>query len=171
MNRIIALPALLAAVVISLSGWCSPPKSGIEHIALFTRSTAQNPVYWARSWGVIRATGKLVPLSATDPNTAFLAVFPRGTYVVQPSTANTTQSGSVNPTTCWATTKITGATYTDVAGSGTGIYKGLTGSGTYSILTIEKLPRLATGACNTSTDRVPGTFRSSVSGIGPISIP
>jgi hypothetical protein len=118
------------------------PSSGTEHFRL-TFTSESGP-------GSIFATG-LFNAGGTDyqGNNKDLAVFPNGAFTIHHPGGQFTFS--LNPKTCVAT--LTGSgNYT--LGQGYGVYKGLKGSGTYTLNGKLALNRKANGTCGNATTAV-----------------
>jgi hypothetical protein len=173
MARIMAKSAAILAAAASTAmlsaGWASASSSGTLRFVLTTRSTAANPVYRAVASGVFAATGTMQATSAAS-NAPLKARFPNGTFLVNEVSPGR-QSGTVNPSTCAAIYTETGLKYKLT--SGTGSYKGISGSGTANLRFTGTLPKLSNGKCNESTSVTPvaGTTYSVVHASGPATLP
>jgi hypothetical protein len=165
-----ALVAAAAGTAMLTAGWSAPgDPSGTQSFALATHSTAQNPVYRAVATGVFKATGTMQATSSAS-SAPLKASFPGGTFLLTQTSAGK-QTGSINPSTCRAVYTVTGLAYK--IGSGTGTYKGISGSGTANLKFTGTLPKLSNGKCNESTSATPiaGTAYSVVHASGPITLP
>jgi hypothetical protein len=175
MIRMLIKPVAVVAAgagVVLLTAACSTsadPKSGTQSFTLTTRSVTANPVYHAVAKGVFSATGTVQATSAA-PNAPLKAKFPGGTFMIDKRTSGK-ESGSVNPATCAAVYRSTGAKYK--LSGGTGRYKGITGHGTVSVTLTATLPKLHTGKCDESMHAapVPGTALAVAHASGPVTLP
>jgi hypothetical protein len=165
-----AVLAAAAGTALFTAGWSAPgDPSGTQSFVLTTHSTAPSPVYHAVASGVFSATGTMQATS-TASDAPLKATFPSGTFLLTQTSAGR-QTGSISPSTCAAVYTVTGLTYK--IGSGTGSYKGITGSGTANLKFTGTLPKLSNGKCNESSTAVPiaGTATSVVHASGPVTLP
>jgi len=125
-SKAAAVLGAAASIALLSAPWASASTSGTQRFVLTTRSTAANPVYQAAATGVITATGTMQATS-TASSAPLKAKFPKGTFLLNEVSAGH-ETGTINPSTCAAVYSDTGIKYT--ISSGTGSYKGITGSGT-----------------------------------------
>jgi hypothetical protein len=164
-----AVLAAAASTALLSAPWASASSTGTQSFVLTTRSTASNPVYQAVASGVFSATGTMRATS-TASTAPLKATFPKGTFLLNEESAGK-ESGTINPSTCAAVYTDTGLKYKIT--SGTGSYKGITGSGTASLKFTGTLPKLSNGKCSESSSATPvaGTALSVVHASGPVTLP
>jgi hypothetical protein len=165
-----AILAAAGGTVLLTTGWsAAADSSGTQRFILTTHSMASPPVYRAVASGVFSATGHAQATSKAS--TAPLKItFPDGTLLISQVSAGK-QTGTVDAKTCVADYKDTGVRYT--VGSGTGKYRGISGSGTADVRFIGTLPKLSNGKCDESPTATPiaGTTSSTIDASGPVHMP
>ncbi|TVZ02996.1 hypothetical protein EAS64_21265 [Trebonia kvetii] len=139
--------------------------SGTQHFQMMNTSTSQttinNPLL---AWGVITSAG-VDHQNANGTDTFHLS---GGTFLVKHTTKKGTQDQSFNPKTCLFMYSEKG---TFKLGSGSGKYKGISGSGTYALSVIGIGPKLKNGTCNPSqTARALGQ-QQEIQAVGKIKLP
>ena len=134
----VAVAALIAVAALMVQPLvASAATAGTEHVTIVTT----NPNSHANTiivTGVFAAGG----IDYTNGHSPDLAVFPKGAFSIYH--ASTGQTQSFNPKTC--VFRVTGTgTYT--LSHGFGAYRGISGSGTYSLHIVETANRNAAGKC------------------------
>jgi hypothetical protein len=154
-----ALAATAAAAVATVVGLAVPAGasalagrpaavSGAEHFQAMTTSataTTQGVI----AWGAVTAAGVDHESSSNAPTSTDLFTFPGGSFKVTHTTKSMTQN--VNPKTCFASF---GGKGTFKLSGGTGKYKGISGSGTFTLSDIGVAARTRSGACNLNANPV-----------------
>jgi hypothetical protein len=101
--------------------------------------------------GVFTAVGTIKSKSTAN-DAPLYATFPHGGFtIITTSNGHQTQSG--NPKTCLYTFGMTGGKFR--VEDGTGVYKGISGTGTVNLSGKATGPRLADGKCNTANNAQP----------------
>lgn len=170
--------AALAASLVAVGGTAasasttSPQwfKHGQEHFLLTTRSASDTPAYQAAAWGVFSGFGEFITVSSTSTATVLVAHISGGSFWVN-AKDNGTSNVAQNPRTCQVTFTSYGNTYRIFAGSGR--LWGLSGWGTYSIFSVQTVPRYWWGGpCNFNASHpVPGSTFTVIKANGPVFLP
>jgi hypothetical protein len=122
--------------------------SGAEHFQAMTTSataTTQGVI----AWGAVTAAGIDHESSSNAPTSTDLFTFPGGSFKVTHTTKSMTQN--VNTKTCFASF---GGKGTIKVSGGTGKYRGISGSGTFTFSDIGVAARTKSGACNLNANPV-----------------
>jgi hypothetical protein len=182
-NRKILIPLVLLAVLAagcsssSSSGSASSspsakaPKivSGTETITGNTTSSANKLTIQLVASGVVADTGHISLGGGSNAATGFLVLY-KGKLAVFHSKSVTT-GGQPNTKTCAATGTARG-TYKVIGARSTGLYKGATGHGIYTVVFSGHLPRLKNGKCNLSRNAqfVKGTSLTTFTAKGQLTV-
>jgi hypothetical protein len=137
--------------------------SGTEHFQAVTSSATAltQPVI---AWGPFAAGGVDHESSSNAPTSTDLFTFPGGSFKVTHTTKSMSQSG--NAKTCFiefvdkGTYKLSG---------GKGKYKGISGSGKFTVTVLAIAAKTKSGACNENAN--PVAFQQIISASGPVSLP
>lgn len=136
---------------------------------LTTRSASNTPTYSAVAYGVFNGFGVFRTVSSTSSKTVLVAYIAGGSFWVT-AQDNGSSNTVVNPFTCRVTFTSSGNTYQIKNGSGR--LWGLFGWGTYSIYSVQTVPRWWPGGpCNFKAPPVPGSTFTLIRASGPVFLP
>ena len=160
----IGLAAIAAVATVANAG---SARSGIETI---TGSTSNPNSVVIHASGVFTATGTFKPPGSNKKGTAVHFVFRNGTLTAIGDAAINGPM-HLNHATC-AGSAVTYIPYVISPGKSKGAYAGATGHGTATLTFSAVFPRLASGACNFSSNAAPkpGTARESFIIKGPLTL-
>jgi hypothetical protein len=136
--------------------------SGTEHFQIMSTSPTSTTLS-VISWGADTMAGVDHSSNSTAKTSVDTFVYPKGTFKV---THTNPSGGSFNAKTCLfqfdgkGTFKISG---------GTGVYKGISGSGKFTLSVIGLAPKTKSGACNGNAN--PAAQQQLVQAAGTIKIP
>jgi hypothetical protein len=150
------LVATLGAVVATVLGLAVPAGAspitaspaavtGAEHFQVMSTATNNSPNSPLIAWGVFTGAGvdRQISSNAAGTKGVDTFIFPNGKFTVK-HTAKT-QKQSFNTKTCFYAFSQTGVF---ALSGGTGKYKGISGSGKYTLSVVGIGPKLKSGACN-----------------------
>jgi hypothetical protein len=171
-----ALAATGAAAVATVVGLAVPAGAsplaarpaavtGAEHFQMMNTTTSEtattNPLL---AWGLITAAG----VDKEHANNTDTFTFPGGSFLVKHATKKGTAHQSFNPKTCLFQYSERG---TFKVGSGTGKFKGISGSGTYALSVIGIGAKLKNGTCNPSQTAPAAGQQQEIAGGGTVKLP
>ena len=139
-------------------------KSGTEVLAGTSTSTANNAPIPLTATGVVHATGGKLPSGGANKGTDTIP-FTQGSLTVYH--ARTAGTQHFDKAACAFSGNETG-TYT--VQSGTGVFKGATGHGTYKV-TFEGKFKLTGGKCKVSNSTEPASAQTTFHASGPLRVP
>jgi hypothetical protein len=172
--KIIVGLLLAAGLATALGGWvasatvnASPAQSGTEYFwaSGFNRKTTSSPTEVVMT-GLFTEAGKLVGKGPIDQGRIFDIVFPNGTIVASKWRIARLRF-TVNASTCLASGRDSGHVRLE---SGTGAYKGISGTLSQGGHVYAVLPRLKNGRCNENSNAVPLGVVGMFSGSGTVTI-
>jgi hypothetical protein len=175
-RRLLVIAGLAASLVAvggtaaSASTTNHPPfRFGQEHFVLTTRSPSNTPTYRAVAFGVFNGVGVFRTVSNTSSKTVLIAHIAGGSFWVT-ARHNGSSKTALNPFTCRVTFTSSGNTYK--IKNGTGRLWGLVGFGTYSIFSVQTVPRWWPGGpCNFKAPPVRGSTFTVIRANGPVFLP
>lgn len=143
--------AVAAGVVLAVPAGASPlaagpaAVTGAEHFQVMSTATNNSPTSPLIAWGVFTGAGVDRQISSNAAGTKGVDnfIFANGKFTVT-HTAKT-QKQSFNTKTCFYSFSQTGVF---TLSGGTGKYKGISGSGKYTLSVVGIGPKLKSGACN-----------------------
>jgi hypothetical protein len=139
--------------------------SGAEHFQMMNTTTSQNSTTNPLLvWGVLTAAGA----DHQNANGTDTFRLPGGTFLVKHTPKKGSEHQSFNPKTCLFMYSENG---TFKASDGTGKYKGISGSGTYSLSVIGIGPKLKNGTCNPSQTAPAAGQQQEISAAGTFKLP
>jgi hypothetical protein len=171
-----ALAAMVAAAVATVVGLAVPagasplaagPASvtSTQHFQMMNTTTSEtsttNPLI---AWGLFTAPG----VDQEHANNTDTFKFPGGTFLVKHVTKKGTAHQSFNPRTCLFQYSEKG---TFKVSSGTGRFKGISGSGTYALSVIGIGAKLKNGMCNPSQTAPAAAQQQQIQAVGKIKLP
>ena len=139
--------------------------SGTEHFQMMNTTTSEtsttNPLI---AWGVFTLPG----VDVEHANNTDTFKFPGGTFLVKHATKKGTAHQSFNSKTCLFLYSEQG---TFKVGSGTGKFKGISGSGTYALSVVGIGAKLKNGTCNPSQTAPAAAQQQEIAAVGKIKLP
>jgi hypothetical protein len=171
-----ALAAMVAAAVVTVVGLAVPAGAspmavrpaavtGAEHFQMMNTTTSEtsttNPLI---AWGLFTVPG----VDKENANNTDVFKFPGGTFLVKHTTKKGTAHQSFNAKTCLFLYSEQG---TFKVGSGTGAYKGISGSGTYALSVVGIGAKLKNGTCNPSQTAPAAAQQQEIAAVGKLSLP
>jgi hypothetical protein len=139
--------------------------SGTEHFQMMNTTTSEtsttNPLI---AWGLFTLPG----VDVEHANNTDTFKFPGGTFLVKHATKKGTAHQSFNAKTCLFQYSEQG---TLKVGSGTGKFKGISGSGTYALSVIGIGAKLKNGKCNPSETAPEAAQQQEIQAVGKIKLP
>jgi hypothetical protein len=137
--------------------------TGTEHFQLLGTSATSNRLS-ILAWGPFAATGTDIESTSNSATGTDVAKVNGGTFKIVHTFKSEKQS--FNPKTCFLS--VVGTGVYKLSG-GTGAYKGISGSGKFTLTVYAIAPRTKKGACNENAN--PIGFQQVVDAAGPVKLP
>jgi hypothetical protein len=157
----LALPA--GASQAGASQTAAPVVTGTQHFQAMTTSASATKMALI-AYGVFTAPGT----DRENVNGTDTFIFSGGSFGVKHIPAKGGTRQSFNPKTCLMQINQKG---TFKLSGGTGKYKGISGSGTYTLSILAVGPKLKNGTCNPSQTALPVAWQQEIAAVGKVKLP